>query len=195
VWRTLLNLLTVLSALLCVATIVLWVRAQVGSEDSVSFDNLPVGGLTAPADRTALQHVTIYTLGSARDGLQVQSDAVSAPWEALPWRWRNGMSPRPSDLAVGPALSGRSFGGSIIRYQTQAREVYMVGIAALERRRLVVAHGVVAGVLALLPATRLAAWLVRRHRTRRPAPGLCPVCGYDLRATPGRCPECGAGNG
>ena len=30
-----------------------------------------------------------------------------------------------------------------------------------------------------------------RSKRRRAARGMCPRCGYDLRATPGRCPECG----
>ena len=55
-------------------------------------------------------------------------------------------------------------------------------------RGLIVPHWFLAALLLVLPTT----WgcLFRRRRRRLHA-GLCPSCGYDLRATPDRCPECG----
>lgn len=32
---------------------------------------------------------------------------------------------------------------------------------------------------------------LKQRAKRRKREGLCPVCGYDVRATPGQCPECG----
>jgi hypothetical protein len=55
-----------------------------------------------------------------------------------------------------------------------------------------VAHWKLAALLAVLPCVHLFASIrgVLQRRSRRRV-GLCPRCGYDLRATPDRCPECG----
>ena len=43
---------------------------------------------------------------------------------------------------------------------------------------------------AILPVARFGPLVWRQWRSEH-AEGLCPNCGYDLRATPERCPECG----
>ena len=56
--------------------------------------------------------------------------------------------------------------------------------------------GVPLWLLAVLLTVPPVAWLVRRlSARRRRRAGLCPGCGYDLRASRqfGRCPECGRG--
>jgi hypothetical protein len=69
-----------------------------------------------------------------------------------------------------------------------------LGIAGSTNKRLVqVEFPHLACTLLFLSA---GAWFTRRfwclrQLMRRAVRGLCPSCGYDLRATPDQCPECG----
>ena len=75
-------------------------------------------------------------------------------------------------------------------------DVLEIGFFSVTVLGLKVSYDRCAAFAALLPVAWLV-WLARRaFERRRPlkrqASGLCPACGYDLRASPGRCPECGA---
>ena len=48
------------------------------------------------------------------------------------------------------------------------------------------------GSVCLLAAVLPMATALRWRKARKQRRGLCPACGYDLRASPDHCPECGA---
>ena len=81
-----------------------------------------------------------------------------------------------------PAMGGATSGERVVPGVTTYGEATLWSVA--------VADWLICALLGTAAAPLFArGWLLRRRRARR---GLCPACGYDLRATPDRCPECGA---
>ena len=177
--RPVLNLLTALSLLLCVAVVALWVRSYFAA-DTVRRTYIPDlhrHGVNLQADfNRGMARLSRYDIWS-HDTPDFPVDHTPMLTSRYPRRYSH--EPRPPERTADRYLLG-------FRYEDKTTSLWT---AYTDRTRAVVVPlWVGVAVFGALPARAL------RHRLRglrKANKGLCPTCGYDLRATPGRCPECG----
>jgi hypothetical protein len=180
--RILVNALTVLSLLLFVATVALWVRSH------------------GPADLVWWRrHGTNYQVESIDGGVIVMRIETlihdPAPGEQMippAHATRNGAGGRFFTRLL-PAEGGwcQTRGGAFtVPRRTFGFQYAPVGDGSIIRL-LRIPHAAFLSVTAFLPIVYFARALRATYRRRSRIGGLCPICGYDLRATPDRCPECG----
>jgi hypothetical protein len=212
--RRLLNLLTLLSLLLCVAVAVLWVRSCFRS-DIVRFG--PGSGRlyrgASGGGGVMLQSLEMFHRhGDWRDVRNRPPAALSNYTEARQnyaesrrnadgraGRWEHEVRPytgRQSLASVAWAPVERPFLPALLPVGLKRRATYdNATYVAVEEWFVGRAVWLPYWLPAALLATPAAFWLRRAVRTRRGdrrrRMHQCPSCGYDLRATPGRCPECG----
>jgi hypothetical protein len=171
--KLLLIALTLLSLLLCLGSIAVLARSYRVSDwaRGVSVWDAPAG----------TRHMREWTVHSGRSGVSitfgsftwntVRPDGSMPVTDGTEWVWERR---DPRELRGGSTTFWGRLGFGFERYDPPTVVRFPLWLPAV--------------LFALPPAL----WLRRRlKRRRRTGAGLCPRCGYDLRATPGRCPECG----
>ena len=178
--RRLLNLLTALSLLLCVALAVLFCASYATAvtvhwqRPRLEADRWTNAGHRAWMARGRLGVESSFAVTT--DAEMIRIIAADTPPPRLDWE-----SKPAAEFTLGKPVSlwGR-LGFDV--HSSSGR----VGKYVLSARNVMLPLWLPAALFAALPAARL----YRRLR-RHPRAGVCPTCGYDLRATPERCPECG----
>lgn len=166
--RILLNALTALSLVLCLATAGLWMRSY------WRWDFVHWSQSFRPGVETL--SVSLYSSGAGiAVYLGVQRPENAGEADDSGWRWG---SYGPSIIPYGAAVPANrwGFGHDSLRHPIGhwGRIVFPIWLPAT--------------IFALLPLARGALAIRYCRRIRQ---GNCRFCGYDLRATPDRCPECG----
>ena len=183
--RRLLNLLTALSLLLCVAACVLWVRSywtfsEAGYHVGRCFERRYDVRYKSDSIHLTVDRGRFYVEHSWE-----QCDRVVGPpplyTEGRHWDWFEYHGRSGGDRYAGRAWDLQS-GGFGMQRGSGGFDGLTLGVTLV---------GIPAWALALGFATAPAITATRWRRRGPQRRGRCASCGYDLRATPGRCPECG----
>jgi hypothetical protein len=208
--RIIFNGLTVLSLLMCVVTVVLWVRSyrvvdivrigevrayKLASGDGGIFierlrmfrrtgywtSNLnPVTGHLSIYNESSENYTNFLKLQRKLSGAALHQ----ATYEKYPWVSRLVFQTKAwtnLQSTLWPCVMGvRDCVTSTLDYGTNACEEHWA-----------MGHAIWLPYwfLWIITAASPTIWWLRKPA--RDQPGLCETCGYDLRATPNRCPECG----
>jgi hypothetical protein len=156
--RRLFTVLSALSLLLFAAVCVLWVRSYQLVDQYVS--NRKTGTVVGVQNIRGQVLLISHTYG---------------PGSPMPGAFHDGYARLPAKPAL-PVDGGRSLPGFAYTERDE-------GSLQMKSRILAVPHWALLIALALVPVLRVTVLSERRRRQRL---GLCPGCGYDLRATPGR---------
>ena len=177
-----------MSALLCVAVCVLWVRSH-WLIDTLCYE-------TSPTDWTQ----RLCVVGSAGGHLFISVNDCERhgflsfrEWELAEMHgWHNKFGEVTDESYADWSLKpGRDPDQRLVVFGFQGEWTDKDSFGAVHRAAAIPFYA-----LFLLSAVLPIMWIRRRRRAAVvKAAGLCPSCGYDLRATPDRCPECGATRG
>lgn len=201
--RFLLTTATTLSLLLAAALIALWIRSHRTADTlALTSNTFATGKLTqtthAATTGRGVLRLSVYRL--THDGWMAQRRlewAQGMPHEQPGRHLRYGTdSPA---IAAPPSPEWKWIGGARLhlantRTLPDPKSTSDIPPAAESEEQdiLWLRFPLLLAAASLLPAVRLVGSLRRTLRARRRhRSGLCPTCGYDLRASPTRCPECG----
>jgi hypothetical protein len=173
--KRLFTCLTILSLILCLATVALWVRSYWrydtlahGSSGTDGFGSL---GIESKYGELYLSAAHYYA------NLNYSNLYNEAPgWSFGEHRFLT--------LDTHMDFAKKHVKHQLVGFGSFNGDLRPVGFL----RSIWLPHWFLALLFAILPTLRLRSILRNRHRHRA---GFCQHCGYDLRATPDRCPECG----
>ena len=166
--------LTTMSLLLCVATVVLWVRSYRNTGEAMGIGH----------NRVSVS--LIYVRGT------MTFATVQHPADSSTPGWRADIFQLPVRLFLPDSLieitdrmrwrfAGISFANGGGDADSNGREAYFTA-----------PQWVWTTIFLALPLFQISRrWRQVHKKKRSDASCLCHMCGYDLRATPNRCPECG----